>query len=64
MKIKITINSEERAVVIPVDYDTVSDELHINEIQMDPIPDKAEDVSKDVVLLITKLIMNAFKQVK
>lgn len=64
MEIKITINNTERAVVIPINYDSELDVLDIKELQIDPIPDKNEDISKDVVLGITQMILNAFKNIK
>ena len=60
MLTKITITNENRSVVIPVEYDAQNDQLEIKEIQIDPIPNESEDVSKDVVMAITTLIMNLF----
>ena len=60
-KIKITINNENRIAIIPMDYDPEKDEAHINEIQIEPIPDKDEDISKDVVLQLTKLILTVLR---
>ena len=64
MNIKITINSEERSVVIPLIYEKSTDSLNINEIMIDPIPNKDEDISKDIVLNITQLIMSVFNNIK
>lgn len=64
MNIKITINSEERSVVIPLIYEKSTDSLNINEIQIDPIPNKEEDISKDIVLNLTQLIMSVFNNIK
>lgn len=64
MNIKITINSEERSVVIPLIYEKSTDSLNINEIQIDPIPNKDEDISKDIVLNLTQLIMSVFNNIK
>ncbi len=64
MNIKITINSEERSVVIPLIYEKSTDSLNINEIQIDPVPNKDEDISKDVVLNLTQLIMSVFNNIK
>lgn len=64
MQIKITINNTERAVVIPINYDSELDVLDIKELQIDPIPDKNEDISKDVVLGITQMILNTFRNIK
>lgn len=60
MMTKITITNENRSVVIPLDYDETQDCLVINEIQIDPLPEKTEDISKDFVLLLTRMIMNTF----
>ena len=57
-KVKITINSDDRVVVIPMEYDTTSDSLNFSEIQIEPIPSDSEDVSKDVVMQLTMLIMS------
>lgn len=64
MNIKITINSEERSVVIPLTYEKSTDSLDIKEIQIDPIPNKDEDISKDIVLNLTQLIMTIFNNIK
>ena len=64
MNIKITINSEERAVVIPLTYEKSTDSLDIKEIQIDPIPNKDEDITKDIVLNLTQLIMTTFNNIK
>lgn len=64
MNIKITINSEERSVVIPLIYEKSTDSLNINEIQIDPIPNKDEDISKDIVLNLTQLIISVFNNIK
>ena len=64
MNIKITINSEERSVVIPLIYEKSTDSLNINEVMIDPIPNKDEDISKDIVLSITQLIMSVFNNIK
>ena len=64
MNIKITINSEERSVVIPLTYEKSTDSLDIKEIQIDPIPDKDEDITKDIVLNLTQLIMTTFNNIK
>lgn len=64
MLTKITINNKDRAVVIPIEYDPATDSISIQEIQIDPIPNKDEDISKDIVLTITKLIMDMFNNIK
>lgn len=64
MNIKITINSEERSVVIPLTYEKSTDTLDIKEIQIDPIPNKDEDITKDIVLNLTQLIMTTFNNIK
>lgn len=60
-KIKITINSENRIVIIPLEYDNSNDSIEIKEIQVEPIPQENEDISKDIVLLLTQNIMSMFK---
>lgn len=64
MLTKITINNKDRAVVIPIEYDPATDSISIQEIQIDPIPNKDENISKDIVLTITKLIMDMFNNIK
>ena len=61
MNLKITINNEDRIVIIPMKYDQESDSLDINEVQIEPVPDKDEDVSKDVVLNLAKFIIGSLK---
>lgn len=61
--IKITVNGESRAVVIPMTYDKDTDSLSIKELQIEPIPDSKEDISKDIVLQITQMIMNSFSTI-
>lgn len=62
MKIKITINSEDRVVVIPMQYDSEKDELNFAEIQIEPIPNKDEDISKDIVMILTQHILSSLQQ--
>ncbi len=58
-KIKIAISTPDRAVVIPMEYDDEKDELVIDQMQIDPYPYKDEDISKDVALVLTQVILNA-----
>lgn len=64
MNTKITITNENRSVVIPIEYNETDDVLVINEIQIDPMPENTEDVSKDIVLNLAKMIMNIFGEIK
>ncbi len=61
MQVKITISSEDRIVIIPMEYK--NDELSINELQIEPYPNKDDDISKDVVMHLTKAIMEMFKNI-
>ena len=61
MEVKITINSEERIVVIPMQYDKDNDSLGLGEVQIEPMPDKDEDISKDIVMNLTYAIISALK---
>lgn len=61
MKVQITINSENRIVVIPMEYDNKLDSLNLGEVQIEPIPDKNEDVSKDVVMNLAYTILSTLK---
>ena len=60
-KIKIAISTPERAVIIPMDYDEDKDEVVLNEIQVEPVPEKDEDITKDLAFFITQQILTLFK---
>jgi len=57
MKVSITINSENRIVVIPMEYFSEEDTLGFGEIQVEPTPNKDEDISKDIVMNLTYAII-------
>ena len=59
--IKITINSEDRVVIIPLTYDETTDSAELNEIQIEPIPEEKEDISKDIVMMLSQMILNVLK---
>lgn len=59
--VKITINSEDRIVVIPITYDESTDSGELNEIQIEPVPDKNEVISNDIVLNIANAIISLLK---
>lgn len=56
-KIKISINGENRVVIIPMEYNEETDVVEIKEVQVEPMPDKDEDLSKDLVMYISQLIL-------
>lgn len=56
-KIKISINGENRVVIIPMEYNEETDVVEIKEVQIEPMPDKNEDLSKDLVMYISQLIL-------
>ena len=56
-KIKISINGENRVVIIPMEYNEETDVVEIKEVQIEPMPDKDEDISKDLVMYISQLIL-------
>lgn len=56
-KIKISINGENRIVIIPMEYNEETDVVEIKEVQIEPMPDKDEDLSKDLVMYISQLIL-------
>lgn len=60
-KIKIAISTPERAIIIPLEYDTKADEVTISELQVEPIPEKDEDISGDIAFFITQKILTLFK---
>lgn len=56
-KIKITVNGENRIVIVPMEYNEETDVVEIKEVQIEPMPDKDEDLSKDLVMYIAQLIL-------
>lgn len=56
-KVKISINGENRVVIIPMEYNEETDIIEIKEVQIEPMPDKDEDISKDLVMYISQLIL-------
>lgn len=61
MKVKITINSEDRIIMIPMEYNTEKDTLELSDIQVEPVPEQNEDISKDVVFNMAQLILSTLK---
>jgi hypothetical protein len=61
MKVKITINSEDRIIMIPMEYNTENDTLEFNDIQIEPMPEKNENISKDIVFNMAQLILSTLK---
>ena len=59
--IKITINGENRVVVIPLTYDNTTDTAELNEIQIEPMPEEKEDISKDIVMMLSQVILNVLR---
>ena len=62
MDVKITINSEERIIMIPMTYDKESDTLSMEEVQIEPTPKDKEDLSKDVVVNLAHAIIGMLRQ--
>ena len=58
-KLKIAISTPDRAIVIPLDYNDESDEIVVNELQVEPVPNKDEDISKDLAFFIAQKILNS-----
>lgn len=56
-KLKISINGENRVVIIPMEYNEETDVVEIREVQIEPMPDKDEDLSKDLVMYVSQLIL-------
>lgn len=56
-KVKIIINSQHRSVIIPLEYDAENDSAELNELQIDPIPEENEDVSKDIAFILAEFIL-------
>lgn len=59
--IKIAVSTPDRAVIIPMEYNDENDEIVINELQVEPIPDKDEDISKDLAFFIVQKILTVLK---
>lgn len=59
-KIKITISNEDRVIIIPMTFDKESDSLEINEIQIEPVPEKDEDISGDIIFNLAQTILSIF----
>lgn len=55
--IKITITDNDKIVIIPIAYDEEKDSMTINELQVEPVPDENEDISKDLVFVISRMIL-------
>jgi chemotaxis signal transduction protein len=64
MNVKITISSENRIVMIPMNYDETNDVLSFDETQIEPIPEKDEDVSKDLVIQLTTIILSTLRELQ
>lgn len=63
-KVKITINSEDRIIIIPMEYDSENDSLTLSEINVEPVPDVLEDVSNDIVFNLAKMIIGTLKEIE
>ena len=44
--LKIAISTPDRAIVIPLEYNDESDEIVVNELQVEPVPNKDEDIKR------------------
>lgn len=61
MKVKITINSEDRIIIIPMEYNAENDTLECSDIQVEPVPEQNEDISNDIVFNMAQLILSTLK---
>jgi len=57
---KIAVSTPDRAIIIPMEYDDQQDVVEIKELQVEPVPDKDEDLSKDPAFFIVQKILKAF----
>lgn len=57
---KIAVSTPNRAIIIPMEYDDQQDVVEIKELQVEPVPDKDEDLSKDPAFFIVQKILKAF----
>ena len=53
-----------RIVMIPMNYDEANDVLSFEETQIEPIPEKDEDVSKDLVIQLTMIVLSTLKEMQ
>lgn len=60
-QLKIAISTPDRAIIIPMEYDENKDEITIEELQVEPVPDKNTDVSTDLAFFIAQKILESFK---
>lgn len=57
--LKIAISTPDRAIVVPIEYNDENDELVIKELQVEPVPKKDEDISKDLAFFIAQKVLNS-----
>lgn len=57
---KIAVSTPERAIIIPMEYDDEHDTVEIKELQVEPVPNDEEDISKDPAFFIVQRILEAF----
>ncbi len=57
---KVAVSTPERAIIIPMEYNDEQDTIEIKELQVEPVPDKDEDISKDPAFFIVQKILKAF----
>ncbi|MBQ8132328.1 MAG: hypothetical protein IJ193_07550 [Bacilli bacterium] len=57
---KIAVSTPDRAIIIPMEYNEEQDTVEIKELQVEPVPDKDEDLSKDPAFVIVQRILNTF----
>lgn len=58
-QLKIAVSTPDRAIIIPMEYNDEKDEITINELQVEPIPDKDVDISTDIAFFIVQKILGA-----
>lgn len=61
-QLKIAISTPDRAIIIPMEYDNEKDEIIIDELQVEPVPEKDMDISTDLAFFIAQKILNSFKE--
>jgi len=60
--LKIAISTPDRAIIIPMEYDEEKDIITVNELQVEPVPEKDTDISTDLAFFITQKILKSLNE--
>lgn len=61
-KVKIIINSQHRSIIIPLEYDAETDSAEMKELQIDPIPEKDENIGSDIAFTLAEFIIKGLNR--